>query len=157
MAKLAPCYIASNSHKLKTSLCLGQGWCGMGRAGWILNYNFNRTLREKVLQTFHSFLADSFIFLSSHMALRIYSMLFHILLFPTTQQVVARDVQPNTVGLKFFLHTRDVLLDRQRQGDLFMFYCNRPQRTRGVKGILLIHSVNKTFCMQKTCTLDLFN
>ena len=50
-----------------------------------------------------------------------------------------------------FLHSRDVLFDRQPVGDLIMFYCNRSQRTRGVKRSLLIQSVNKKICMQKTC------
>ena len=53
-----------------------------------------------------------------------------------------------------FLHSWDVLWDRQPEGDLLLFFCNRSQRTRGVKRSVLIRSVNKNISMQKTCTVE---
>ena len=50
------------------------------------------------------------------------------------------------------IHSRDLLFDGLHEGDLLMF--NLSQGTRGVKRSLLIRSVNKKTCMQKTCTVD---
>ena len=64
---------------------------------------------------------------------------FPILLFPATRLVVARYFQPDMVGFKFpctpVMHCSI--------GDLLMFYCNRSQRTRGVKRSLSIRSVKQ--------------
>ena len=53
----------------------------------------------------------------------------------------------------FFLHSWNVLLDQQPEGDLLIFYFNRSQRIRGVKRIIDTQYKQK-FCLHKTCTVD---